>query len=308
MTTLLLLGASGQLGRALAQSLAPLGTVHAVDRAALDLRDPERIAHVVAAPRPDVIVNAAAYTAVDEAEAHPAVAHAVNADAPAELARAAKACGALLVHYSTDYVFDGGKPSPYDEGDVPNPLNVYGRSKLAGENAIRESGADHLIFRTSWVYAAVGRNFVLTMLELAREHETLRVVCDQLGTPTWARRVAETTALALRHDLPLRRGARFESATLHLAASGATTWHGLAERVVAGGRRRGAPLACREVLPIPSADDPTPARRPANSRLAVGRLLERYRIGLPAWEQDLESCLDERFDVRGAAQTAVPRS
>lgn len=295
MTRLLLLGVNGQVGHELARTLAPLGEVAIPDRSRYDFADPSTLAAVVADTRPHVVVNAAAYTAVDRAEADVATATAVNAEAPGHLARAAKACGALLVHYSTDYVFDGTKATPYGEDDTPHPMGVYGRTKLEGENAIRASGAEHVIFRTSWVYSARGQNFLLTVLRLAAEREQLRVVADQIGAPTWARTIAETTAAALTRDLARRVSGGFESAVVHLAAAGATSWHGFASAIVAGARARGATLACREVLPISTADYPTAARRPANSRLAGQMLRLRYGITLPAWDAALAACLDEIF-------------
>ena len=295
MTTLLLLGASGQIGHELARTLEPLGNVVIPPRTSYDFTDPDSLRALVDAARPDAIVNAAAYTAVDRAESDPSAATALNAEAPARLALAAKACGALLVHYSTDYVFDGAKSTPYDEDDAPSPRSVYGRTKLAGEHAIRASGADHLVFRTSWVYSARGHNFLLTMLRLASEREALRVVDDQIGAPTWARTIAEATAAALVQELERRRA--FKSAILNLTASGATSWHGFASAIVAGARARGALIKSQEVVPIATADYPTAAQRPANSRLAGEKLRERYGLVLPAWQEALQLCLDELLGV-----------
>ena len=294
----MLFGASGQVGHELARALPAIGDVVIPDRASYDLAKPHTLRAAVDAARPDVVVNAAAFTAVDKAETEATIAAAANAEAPAQLAAGAAACGALLVHYSTDYVFDGTKPAPYSEDDAPNPLGVYGRTKLAGEEAIRSSGADHLIFRTSWVYAARGHNFLLTMLRLAAEREQLRVVGDQIGAPTWARDIAEGTVAALKIDLGRRRSGRFESATLNLTASGATSWHGFAAAIVAGARARGAKLECREVVRIGTADYPTPARRPANSRLSGEKLRERYGLVLPQWDESLGRCLDEIFALK----------
>jgi dTDP-4-dehydrorhamnose reductase len=298
MTRLLLLGVNGQVGHELARTLAPLGELVVPDRSSYDFARPASLAVAVADAKPDIVVNAAAYTAVDRAESEASNATAVNAEAPASLARAAQSCGALLVHYSTDYVFDGSKAAPYDEDDTPAPLGVYGRTKLEGENAIRASGADHLIFRTSWVYSARGQNFLLTMLRLAAEREQLRVVADQIGAPTWARTIAAATASALTYDLARRRRGEFESGVFHLTASGATSWHGFATAIIAGARARGATLACREVIPISTAEYPTPARRPGNSRLAGERFRLRYGVRVPAWDEALNTCLDEVLGPR----------
>jgi dTDP-4-dehydrorhamnose reductase len=239
--------------------------------------------------RPDVIVNAAAYTAVDKAESEPELAHAVNAVAPALLAQEAARRGALLIHYSTDYVYDGAKAAPYVESDKTNPLGAYGRSKLAGEEGIRASGCDHLIFRTSWVYAARGANFLRTILRLAAEREELRIVMDQIGAPTWARLIAEATALALRQALAERRHGRFESGLFHLACAGETSWHGFASAIVAG--RSG--LRVKTVTPITTADYPLPAPRPANSRLDTSAFRARFGLALPDWRDCLPLCLEE---------------
>ena len=298
MSRLLLLGANGQIGHALALALPRIGELVVPDRASYDLAKPDTLRNVVDTVQPDVIVNAAAYTAVDRAESEGTAAAAANAEAPACLAAAAKSHHALLVHYSTDYVFDGAGAQPYDENDAPAPLGVYGRTKLAGEDAIRASGAEHLIFRTSWVYGARGRNFLLTVLALAREHERLRIVADQIGAPTWARDIAEATAAALAVDLERRRSGGFASATLNMTASGETSWHGFAGAIVAGAKARGAPLECREVQAISTSEYPSTARRPANSRLSGERLRQRYGLTLPAWNDSLERCLDELFPPR----------
>ncbi|MDK9726405.1 MAG: dTDP-4-dehydrorhamnose reductase [Sterolibacteriaceae bacterium MAG5] len=280
MKRILLTGRCGQVGWELERSLSPLGQVFACDHAALDLTNPDRIRERVRELKPDLVVNAAAYTAVDQAETEPELALAVNGIAPGVLAEEAKRLGALLVHYSTDYVFDGTKPAPYTEADIPNPINVYGRSKLAGEQAIREVGGEHLILRTSWVYGLRGRNFLLTMMRLAAERPLLRVVADQVGAPTWCRSIAETTAALLaRGDGP--RG------LFHLAAGGETSWHGFAAAIVA------ALGATATVERIATDDYPLPARRPANSRLDCAQL-RKLDIALPAWESQLALCLDDR--------------
>jgi dTDP-4-dehydrorhamnose reductase len=269
---ILLTGADGQVGWELRRTLAPLGEVRALGRADLDLADVDRVRAVVRDGNPDAIVNAAAYTAVDKAESERAAAFAVNAVAPGVLAEEAKRNGALLVHYSTDYVFDGTKPSPYVEEDAPNPINVYGASKLAGEQAIATSGCRHLILRTSWVYGSRGRNFPLTMLRLARERPELRVVDDQVGAPTSSPAIARATAQLLR---PGAHG------LYHLSAGGKTTWCGFARAILA---RAGI---ATPVLAIHTADYPTPARRPLNSRLDCSRLRADFGIELPTWEAQL---------------------
>ena len=286
---ILLTGRNGQVGWELARALLPLGRVHAFGHAELDLADAAAVRRKLDELRPDVIVNAAAYTAVDKAESEPEQANAVNAAAPALLAQEAVQRGALLIHYSTDYVFDGAKASPYVETDPTNPLGAYGRSKLAGEEGIRASGCDHLIFRTSWVYAARGANFLRTILRLAAEREELRIVMDQVGAPTWARLIAEATALALRQALAERRHGRFESGLFHLACAGETSWHGFASAIVEG--RQG--LRVKAVTPITTAEYPLPAARPASSRLATDKFRARFGLALPDWRDCLQLCLEE---------------
>ncbi len=286
---ILLTGKNGQVGWELQRTLQPVGRVTACDHAGLDLADAAAVHRKLDEVRPDVIVNAAAYTTVDKAESEPEQANAVNAAAPALLAQEAARRGALLIHYSTDYVFDGAKAAPYVETDPTGPLGAYGRSKLAGEEGIRASGCDHLIFRTSWVYAARGANFLRTILRLAAEREELRIVMDQVGAPTWARFIAEATALALRQALAERRHGRFESGLFHLACAGETSWHGFASAIVAG--RSG--LRVKTVTPIATADYPTPAKRPANSRLNTDAFRARFGLALPDWRDCLPLCLEE---------------
>ncbi|HMM54733.1 MAG TPA: dTDP-4-dehydrorhamnose reductase [Candidatus Desulfobacillus sp.] len=286
---MLLTGRNGQLGWELARSLLPLGRVIALDLPQLDLADAAALGRLLDEARPGVIVNPAAYTAVDKAESEPALAHAVNAEAPALLAQWAARHGALLVHYSTDYVFDGAQAAPYAEADATNPLGAYGRSKRAGEEAVLASGADHLVFRTSWLYGARGANFLLTMLRLAAERDELRVVADQVGAPTWSRFLAEATAQALRQALAERRAGRFDSGLYHLACAGETSWHGFASAIVAA--RPG--LRAQRVVPIATADYPTPARRPANSRLNCEAARARFGLVLPDWRDCLQLCLEE---------------
>ncbi|KAA3652767.1 MAG: dTDP-4-dehydrorhamnose reductase [Proteobacteria bacterium] len=293
---LLVTGATGQVGWELARSLMPLGEVVALDRAACDLSDPQAAAAVVAGYAPDVIVNAAAYTAVDKAESEPELAHRINAEAVGALADTAREIGALLVHYSTDYVFDGSKNTPYTESDATAPLNVYGASKLAGEQAIVASGCDHLILRTTWVYAARGHNFVATMLRLFAEREQLRVVGDQHGAPTWARNIADATGdlicgaqRALDAGDPVRR-------IYNLSAAGETTWHGFAEEIrhIAAHRWPDHPWTVRQIDAIETRDYPTPAARPRNSRLDGTLLAEEARIVMPHWREALLRCLEDR--------------
>lgn len=286
---ILLTGKNGQVGWELQRTLLPLGRVAAFGHRELDLADAAAVRRKLEALRPDVIVNAAAYTAVDKAESEPELAHAINAAAPALLAQEAAKCGALLIHYSTDYVYDGAKTSPYVEYDPTKPLGAYGRSKLAGEAGIRAAGCDHLIFRTSWVYASRGANFLRTILRLAAEREELRIVADQVGAPTWARLIAEATAHALRQAMQERRSGNFESGLFHLAAAGETSWHGFAGAILAG--RSG--LRVKAVTPIATAEYPLPAPRPANSRLNTDAFRARFGLALPGWQDCLQLCLEE---------------
>lgn len=290
---ILLLGKNGQVGWELQRSLAPLGEVVALDRHSRDwcgdLENLDGLADTVRGLAPRVIVNAAAYTAVDRAEQEESLALRLNAQAPAVLAREAKALGAWLIHYSTDYVFDGQGVAPWREEALPAPLNTYGASKLAGDQAIQESGAAHLIFRASWVYGARGDNFITTMLRLARERERLTVIDDQVGAPTGAELLADVTAQALAQAL-----VRPELAGLyHLAAAGETSWYGYARRIMDWARAWGEPLAVREVLPIPTSAYPLPARRPANSRLGTEKLRRSFGLTLPPWEVGVERALRE---------------
>ena len=294
---ILLLGPNGQVGWELRRALAPLGRVIALGREhdglCGDLTHPGELAGSVRMLRPDIIVNAAAHTAVDKAESEPALAELLNARAPATLAQLAAELGATLVHYSTDYVFDGSGEQPRDETAPTGPLSVYGRSKLAGEQAIQASGCRHLIFRTSWVYAARGGNFAKTMLRLAGEREQLRVIADQIGAPTGAELIADVTAHALR-----ALAQRPELAGLyHLAAEGQTSWHGYAEHVIAWARRHGQDLKVQAVEAIPTSAYPTPAQRPLNSRLDTTRLREAFGLHLPPWQSGVERMLTEFLGV-----------
>ena len=286
--TFLLTGATGQLGWELRRTLAPLGPVIAPARDELDLADANGIRTAVRRHRPLVIVNAGAYTAVDRAEAEPELAHSINATAPGLLAEEAARLGALLVHFSTDYVFDGSAERPYREADRPNPLNVYGRSKLAGERAIEEVGGKHLIFRTSWIYGMRGSNFLRSMLRLAREREEMRVVDDQIGAPTWSRMIAGATALVLAQVA----GAEWElppagRGVYHLTAGGETSWYDFARAILERDPAR-EEQRCRTVRPIPTSEYPTPAARPRFSVLDNQRIAKRFGIRLPHWRTQLE--------------------
>jgi dTDP-4-dehydrorhamnose reductase len=290
----LLIGSRGQVGWELARSLRALGDVAVADRPRLNLADPRTIGPVVAAASPTCIVNAAAFTDVDGAEAEPDVAFRVNAESPGVLAEHAAAIDALLVHYSTDYVFDGGSSVPYTELDVTAPLSVYGRSKLEGERAVLASRAQALILRTSWVFGTRRRNFLNTILRLARERETLRVVDDQVGTPTWCRCVAEGTARILERSLDGRDFAPPPSgrAVLHLTGAGHTTRFGFARYILQRAEREGHPLP--ELVPIGTAEYPTPALRPRYSVLDNSRLRETFGITLPDWRTQVDQCMDAR--------------
>jgi len=289
---ILLTGVNGQVGWELQRTLAPLGEVIAADRGLLDLADTASIRRTVAAIAPDLIVNPAAYTAVDKAESEPGLAYAVNADAPGELAQAAAARGIPLVHFSTDYVFDGRQPVAYTEADAPNPLGVYGASKLAGEQAVQRSGSTHLILRTSWVYGLRGRNFLLTMQRLACERDSLTVVDDQFGAPTWSRLVAEASALTIARwlDRPDRAAV---SGIYHLSCGGRTSWHGFAAAILAQPAATDGKLA--RLTAIPGCDYPTPAARPLNSQLDCGKLAAVFGVRLPAWESALALCLERNL-------------
>lgn len=283
---ILLTGTNGQVGFELARTLAPLGEVHGFDRAKLDLADPDALVRACRDVKPALIVNAAAYTAVDRAESEPEVARAINGRAPGVLAQEAKRLGAVLVHFSTDYVFSGGRRTPYEEDDPAGPLNEYGRSKLAGERAIAASGCKHLVFRTTWVYGPRGRNFLLTMLSLAATREELRVVADQRGAPTSSLFLAEATARAIR-SIP-RSGVA--SGIYHLSAAGETTWAGFATAIFARAATRPGFRAPR-VIPIASSEYPTPARRPAYSVLSNRRFREAFGFAPEGWEAQLDECI-----------------
>lgn len=291
---ILLLGKNGQVGWQLQRALAPLGEIVALERkdAGGDLADPQGLAAAVRAAKPQVIVNAAAYTAVDKAESEPQLARLINTEAPAALAREAAASGALLVHYSTDYVFDGSGSAPWQESDATGPLNVYGATKLAGEQAIAASGCAHLTFRTSWVYAAHGDNFIKTMLRLAATRERLTVIDDQKGAPTGAELIADVTAHAISQTLqqPAKAG------LYHLTAAGEVSWFDYAQYVLALARQarpQGVKTAAGGVQPIASSQYPAAARRPLNSRLDTRRLQAVFGLTLPHWQAGVARVLEE---------------
>ncbi|MBU0587263.1 MAG: dTDP-4-dehydrorhamnose reductase [Gammaproteobacteria bacterium] len=295
---ILLFGKGGQLGWELQRSLAPLGELVALDfdseEHCGDFTNPAGLAATVRDVRPDVIVNAAAHTAVDKAESEPDLARTINATAPGILAHAALQLGAWLVHYSTDYVFDGSGSRPWVEEDVPAPLSVYGKTKLEGEQAIQSSGCQHLIFRTSWVYAARGGNFAKTMLRLAKERDRLTVIDDQIGAPTGAELLSDVTAHALRAVAGLER--RPELAGLyHVAAGGETSWHGYARSLLETAQKAGVLFKTTpdQVEPIPSSSFPTPAQRPLNSRLATHKLQNAFGLHLPPWQAGVTRMLSE---------------
>jgi dTDP-4-dehydrorhamnose reductase len=285
---ILLTGKNGQVGYELERSLQGLGEIIAPDRSQLDLSNLQQVRDVVRSVGPDLIVNPAAYTAVDKAESEVDLAMCINGDAPGVMAEEAKKLGAVMIHYSTDYVFDGRKDRAYVEDDTPNPINIYGKSKLAGEEAIRAAGIPHLIFRTSWVYSLRGRNFLLTVLRLAQEREELRIVADQIGAPTWSRTLADTTA----HILSQARAAQDtqqwwaeHAGVYHMTAQGHTSWHGFTQAILAHPGVGKKPV----VTPITTEGYPVPAPRPRNSVLNCDKLTQRF-CDLPRWETALALC------------------
>jgi dTDP-4-dehydrorhamnose reductase len=301
---ILLIGNNGQVGRELNRMLPQLGEVKSLGREQLDLSNTEEIRHAIRTFRPRLIVNAAAYTAVDKAESEQDLARAVNAIAPAVMAEEAKTLGALLVHYSTDYVFDGTKTAPYIEEDPTNPKNIYGTTKLEGEVAIQNSGAAHLIFRTAWVYGTEGKNFLLTILRLATQREELKIVCDQTGAPTTSGEIARGTTKILSQIFA--QGDDFlrgldASGLFHMTAGGVTTWFGFTQAILEHARKidagtpwfaaatGGRPLTVRSVVPIPAVEYPTPARRPGYSVLSNAKLDRVFSVRLPDWQTQLAS-------------------
>ncbi|AYF46278.1 dTDP-4-dehydrorhamnose reductase [Pseudomonas fluorescens] len=283
---ILITGQHGQVSLALQQRLQDLGELIVLGRDQLDLADVDQIRQQVRAQRPDLIINAAAHTAVDQAESEADVAFAINAIAPGVLAEEAEALGIPLIHYSTDYVFDGNKPSPYTEADTPNPLGVYGQSKLAGEQAIAAVGGEYLILRTSWVYSNHGKNFLLTMQRLLQEKPHLRIVGDQIGAPTWAGTIANSTRALIDR---WQAGKAGEWGVYHLTAQGETSWFGFAAAIA--DQLRAGGTACAELEAIPSSAYPTPAKRPLNSRLDCSRLQQQWQVSQPQWQDALRECL-----------------
>lgn len=303
--TILLTGKTGQIGSHLYPLLKNVGQVVAPDRDELDLSNADSLRKVVRDLRPNLIVNAAAYTAVDAAETDESNAYAINASAPGVFAEEAKRIGAWMVHYSTDYVFDGMKRTPYTESDTTNPINVYGRTKLAGEQAVRDSGASHLIFRTSWVYATRGRNFMLTVLRLASEREELKIVRDQVGTPTCAQDIATATTriLAYVQQTNKSRISEFEG-TYHMTAAGQVSWYDFARAILEEAHAlscnlswvvaatRGRKLIAKRVVPISTEELRSPTARPGYSVLSNSLLAQRFGVTLPNWRDQLKDCFD----------------
>ena len=301
---ILITGATGQIGWQLQRTLAPLGEVIASTRSQLDFTRPEAAAEFIRESKPDIVVNAAAYTAVDRAESEPDLAHTVNAETPARIAEELARTRGLLIHYSTDYVFDGSKPSPYDEDDSTGPLNVYGRTKLAAEQAIAASGCAHLILRTTWVYDIRGQNFLRTVLRMAREREELTMVADQHGAPTWARSIAEATAQIVARCVQKHDDDSWGySGIFHLTAAGETTWAGFAQQILeeyealaewpADTGEWGSPLLAKRVVPVTTDQFPRPARRPTNSVLSNRKLAETFGLRLPDWRGLLRLALQD---------------
>lgn len=296
---ILLTGATGQVGGELLKSLAHLGTIIAPPRGTLDLSDPDSVRQTIRELRPRWIVNPAAYTAVDKAESEPALAQTINCDSVRAIGEEAHKIGAAVIHFSTDYVFDGSATRPYVETDPTNPSSIYGATKLAGEQALAATGAAHLIFRTSWVYGATGKNFLLTILKLARERDHLRIVGDQHGAPTWSRdlavltsRVMERCEVAAARE-PLAEALAGLSGVYHASGAGETTWHGFAEEAIQLLKQRHPNTPLADTVPITTAEYPTPARRPANSRLNCAKLDHHFGIVLMDWRKSLRKVLSE---------------
>lgn len=288
---ILISGKTGQVAVELQKHLAGLGELIVLGRDVLDLSQPDQIRAQMRAHKPDLLIIAAAHTAVDQAENEPELAFAINAIAPGVFAEEAAALGIPLIHYSTDYVFDGRKPAPYTEDDATNPLGVYGKSKLAGELAIAASGAQHLILRTSWVYSTHGKNFLLTMQRLLQERSELRVVADQIGAPTWAGTIAQSTRALIER---WQSGDAAAWGTYHLTASGETSWFGFTQAIA--GHLTAQGKACATLEPIPASAYPTPAARPQNSRLDCSKLAREWGVAQPDWEAALSACLAEQPD------------
>jgi dTDP-4-dehydrorhamnose reductase len=305
---ILLTGKTGQIGAELAILLPHLGEVIAPDRHEMNLANPTEISRVIREVRPHLVVNAAAYTGVDQAEKEEAMARAINAEAPAQMAEEAKKVGAGIVHYSTDYVFDGSRNFPYQESETPNPVSVYGKTKFAGEQAIRDTGLPHLILRTAWVYATRGRNFLLTILRIATQREELRIVRDQIGTPTWCREIARATVSILERSSQNRANELTLShncGTYHMTAAGATSWYEFACAILEEAAKvpphlpwfasatNGHPILARRIIPITTAEYPTTASRPPYSVLSNSLLTQTFALQLPDWRMQLHRAFTE---------------
>ena len=287
---ILIIGRNGQVGYELRRTLAPMASIVAVDYPDIDLTSADSIRKWVRETKARVVINAAAYTAVDKAEAEIDRAMQINGEAPGIIAEEAAKMGSLMVHYSTDYVFPGNKSTPYVETDEPGPLGAYGRTKLAGDLAVQAVGGAHLIFRLCWVYGARGQNFMLTMMRLARERDALRVVGDQVGCPTWSRMIAEATAQSVRTTLSKVASPKDFSGVYHLSAGGRTSWHGFAQAII--DRIPPTEKKCQSVVPITTAEYPTPAKRPAFSAMDCGKLERAFGIRLPDWQESLAQVLE----------------
>ena len=291
---ILLTGVTGQVGGALRTPLSAIGIVLPADRTMLDLSSPDKIRETLDAMAPDLIINPAAYTAVDRAEDERELAYCINATAPEILARWASSHNVPIVHFSTDYVFDGSGQRPWREDDPTEPLSFYGLSKLAGERAVRDAGGNHLIVRASWVFASKGKNFLQTMVRLARQQTQLRVVDDQFGAPTSARSIAQGLVSLLEGGIvTMNRSFRTAGGVVHMASNGETSWHGFASAIIKGLSDRGIDLAAKEVIPIKSSEFPTRAKRPGNSRLDLSRLVNVFGVTMPGWQGGLDRELDE---------------
>lgn len=296
---ILLFGKNGQIGWELNRSLLPFGNVIALGRNSADFSSPESLRNIIADIKPDIIVNAVAYTEVDKAEKEEELALLINGESPKVLAEEALRLKALYVHFSTDYVFDGSSNDSYLETDKPNPINAYGRTKLAGEVAIQSSGCDYLIFRTSWVYASRGKNFLLTILNLAEEKDTLSIVSDQVGSPTSARLIAESMLLCVQRVVRQRIQGEFNSATYHLTASDKITWHGFAETAIRlASKNPGFQKKVTSLIEVSTAEYRALAKRPLNSCLSTDKVVGEFGLVLPGWEIGLQLCIDEMFSAK----------
>ena len=296
---ILITGANGQLGWELKRSMAPLGRVVCVGRELLDLSNEKNIRTFIQKKKPSVIINAAAYTAVDKAEEETVLAYKINTEAPRIMAEEAKCLNALFVHYSTDYVFNGEKETAYIEADEVSPLNVYGESKLAGENAVKDVAGNYLILRTSWVFASRGHNFLLSMLRLATEREELNIVSDQMGAPTSARLIADVTSHIVYQARQEIFNKVFESGVFHLSSTGKTSWYGFATEIirVAKLHAENPSFLVRGINPILTSEYPTPAQRPFNSLLSSNKLMERFGVNMASWDEQVELCIEEFYGV-----------